>query len=137
MSKTTNPVQPGSDTVLYGVWNPVKNEPDSNGRRWMEWWASETDAFQSMRDRLSPTLEGRKADFATGNQCLARHVYQQDRPDAQFYGSRDASCILLYERPDAEQPSEIIDFGPRGALRRSPYTLPTDDAAAAAAPSPV
>lgn len=109
--------QPGPGKVLYGIWNAVKNEDEANERRWMEWWPSQADMFRSMRERLTPT----KVDFTTGNRCLARHVYRADRPDAQFYGSREGSCILLYERPDAPDPSEIVDFGPRGGLRRRPF----------------
>ncbi|WP_141746061.1 hypothetical protein, partial [Streptomyces sp. EN27] len=109
--------QPGRGKILYGIWNAVKNEDEWNERRWMEWWPSQADAFRSMRQRLCPD----KVDFTTGNQCLARHIYQPDRPDAQFYGSKDGSCILLYDNPDADQPCEIIDFGPRGGLRRRAY----------------
>ena len=118
----TEASKPGRGNTLYGIWNPVKNEDEWNERRWMEWWPSQADAFRSMRQRLCPE----KVDFTTGNQCLARHIYQPDRPDAQFYGSKDGSCILLYENPDADQPCEIIDFGPRGGLRRRPYARQTD-----------
>lgn len=114
--------QPGPGKVLYGIWEPVKTEP-ANGRPWMEWWPSEASAFRSMRERLAPPPG--TMDFTKGNQCPARHVYRPDRDDAQFYGSKDGSCILLYERPDAKEPSEIIEFGPRGGLRRSSYTPPT------------
>jgi hypothetical protein len=110
--------QPGPGKILYGIWNAVKNEDEWNERRWMEWWPSQADAFRSMRQRLCPE----RVDFTTGNQCLARHIYQPDREDAQFYGSKDGSCILLYETPDAKEPCEIIEFGPRGGLRRRPYT---------------
>lgn len=109
--------QPGPGKVLYGIWNAVKNEDEWNERRWMEWWPSQAAVFRSMRERLCPE----RVDFTTGNQCLARHVFREDREDAQFYGNKAGSCILLYERPDAEQPCEIIDFGPRGGLRRRPY----------------
>lgn len=114
--------QPPSGKILYGIWNAVKNEDEWNERRWMEWWPSQADAFRSMRQRLCPE----KVDFTTGNQCLARHIFQPDREDAQFYGSKDGSCILLYEHPDSKQPCEIIDFGPRGGLRRRPYARQTD-----------
>lgn len=108
--------QPGPGKILYGIWNPVKDEP-YNERRWMEWWPSQAAMFRSMRERLCPE----KVDFTRGNQCVARHVFQPDREDAQFYGSKDQSCILLYERQDAQEPCEIVDFGPRGGLRRRPY----------------
>jgi hypothetical protein len=104
--------------ILYGIWNAVKNEDEWNERRWMEWWPSQAAAFRSMRERLCPE----RVDFTRGNVCVARHVFQEDREDAQFYGSRDGSCIVLYESPDAPEPCEVIEFGPRGGLRRRPYT---------------
>lgn len=110
--------QPGPGKILYGIWNAVKNEDEHNERRWMEWWTSQADLYRSMRSRLAPA----QVDFKVGNICLARHVFQADRPDAQFYGSTDGSCILLYETPDAEMPYEVVEFGPRGGLRRRPYT---------------
>lgn len=103
--------QPGPG-ILYGIWNAVKN---------MEWWPSQAAAFRSMRERLCPE----RVDFTRGNQCVARHVFQEDREDAQFYGSRDGSCIVLYESPDAPEPCAVIEFGPRGGLRRRPYTPAT------------
>jgi hypothetical protein len=109
--------QPGPG-ILYGIWNAVKNEDEWNERRWMEWWPSQAAAFRSMRERLCPET----VDFTRGNVCVARHVFQEDREDAQFYGSRDGSCIVLYESPDAPEPCEVIEFGPRGGLRRRPYT---------------
>lgn len=72
--------QPAPGKILYGIWNPVKNEDEWNERRWMEWWPSQADMFRSMRQRLCPD-----------------------------------------DRPDAKEPCEIIDFGPRGGLRRRPY----------------
>lgn len=118
--------QPGPGKILYGIWNPLKDELEGNDRKWMEWWPSQAAAFRSMRERLAPAPG--TMDFTTGNQSIARHVFREDREDAQFYGSKDGSCILLYERPDADQPCEIIEFGPRGGLRRRPYqpaTQPT------------
>lgn len=109
--------QPGPGKILYGIWNAVKNEDEHNERRWMEWWPSQAAAFRSMRERLMPA----KVDFTTGNISVARHVFQPDREDAQFYGSKAGSCILLYERPDSKEPCQVIDFGPRGGLRRRPY----------------
>lgn len=109
--------QPGPGKILYGIWNAVKNEDEWNERRWMEWWPSQADVYRSMHQRLAP----KKVDFKVGNVCVARHVFQPDRQDAQFYGSKDGSCILLYTTPDAAHPSEIIEFGPRGGLRRRPY----------------
>lgn len=116
MSEPTT-AQLGTGTVLYGIWNAVKNEDEHNERRWMEWWPSQAAMFRSMRERLCPDV----VDFTTGNRCVARHVFQEDREDAQFYGSKDGSCILLYETPDAEKPCEIVEFGPRGGLRRRSY----------------
>ncbi|MEZ7005711.1 hypothetical protein [Streptomyces sp. AD55] len=104
---------------LYGIWNAVKNEDEWNERRWMEWWPSQAALYRAMHERLAPAPG--TMDFTVGNQCPARHVFQEDRPDAQFYGSKPDSCILLYSAPDADHPSEIVDFGPRGGLRRRPY----------------
>lgn len=124
MSSIMETFQPGPGKILYGIWNAVKNEDEWNERRWMEWWPSQAAVFRSMRERLRPA----KVDFKVGNVCLARHVFQADREDAQFYGDKAGSCILLYERPDAPEPCEIIEFGPRGGIRRRPYqpaTQPT------------
>ena len=107
-------------TKLYGIWNAVKNEDEWNERRWMEWWPSQAAMYRSMRERLAPAYG--TTDPINGNQSLARHVFREDRPDAQFYGSKDGSCILLYPTPDADRPTEIVEFGPRGGLRRRPYT---------------
>ncbi|MEW2393147.1 hypothetical protein AB0933_32780 [Streptomyces venezuelae] len=108
---------------LYGIWNPVKNDGEWNERVWMEWWPSQAALFRSMRKRLAPPYG--TTDPVKGNQDPARHVFREDRHDAQFYGSRAESCILLYERPDGDQPVEIVDFGPRGGVRRRPYTPAT------------
>lgn len=118
MSENRQTVQPAPGKALYGIWNAVKNEDEHNERRWMEWWPSQAAMYRSMRERLRPET----IDFKVGNVCVARHVFREDREDAQFYGSKDGSCILLYETPDADQPSEIVEFGPRGGMRRRPYT---------------
>lgn len=115
MSSTTTP--PAG--ALYGIWHPVKEEPTA-GPAAMEWWPSQAALFRSMRQRLTPAHG--TTDPINGNQDPARHVFQPDRPDAQFYGRKDSCCILLYASPDDDRPSEIVEFGPRGGLRRSPYT---------------
>jgi hypothetical protein len=111
--------------TLYGIWNPVKNEDEWTERRWMEQWPSQAALHRSMRERIAPSMRTppEPNDFTAGNISPARHVFQADRPDAQFYGTYADSCIALYEHPDAERPVEIVEFGPRGGLRRRPYSV--------------
>lgn len=105
-------------TAVYGVWEPVKTEP-ANGTKWMEWWPSMRAAHASMRARIY-----RGGGFPVVDP--ARHVNREDRADAQWGGSVTQSCLFLYESPDAPEPHAMLDFGPRGGVRKSPVTSNTE-----------
>lgn len=112
MSNDTRPASP-----LYGIWNAVKNENEWEKHRWMEWWPSQAAAFRSMHERLAPAT----IDSTVGNVCPTWYVFRDNAGGNQFYGSTDGSCITLYATPNAAQPCGIIEFGPRGGLRRRAY----------------
>lgn len=95
---------------LYGIWEPVKDEPGRE-RRWMEWWPSVRAMRASMKARI----------YRGGGLPVvdpSRHVFREDRPDAQWGGSEDQSIIYLYQTPDSEHPYATLEFGPRGGLQQ-------------------
>jgi hypothetical protein len=103
-------------TMIYGIWDPLKDEPGPhNDRSRMEWWPSMAAAHRSMRARLYP-------GGATTAVDAARYVHREDRLDAQWGGSTDQSCIYLYETPDSDQPNALVEFGPRGGIQVHPMT---------------
>lgn len=102
--------------MIYGIWDPLKDEPGPHSdRSRMEWWPSTRAVHASMRARLYPGGAVTAVD-------AARHVHREDRPDAQWGGSTDQSCIYLYETPDAAKPNGMLEFGPRGGIQYHPMT---------------
>lgn len=99
-----------SSTTVYGSWTPGKDEPPCNP---MEAWPSMRAAERSLRERLAPPV-------LTVSKCSTYYVSRPRQDDAQFYGSKDSSGIYLYETPGADKPHAILEFGPRGGIRRTP-----------------
>lgn len=99
-----------ASTTVHGSWTPSKDEPPCNPR---EAWPSMRAAELSLRERLTPPVLG-------SSRC---RTYWLDRPrqdDAQFYGSKQESGIFLYKDADTDKPFAILEFGPRGGIRRTP-----------------
>lgn len=97
--------------TIYGIWSPVKDEESVHiGASVMEQWPSMRAVHESMRNRLYHGGSGLPVD-------PARFVHRPELPDAQWGGSTDLSCIHLYDGPDSEQPSGMVEFGPRGGLQ--------------------
>ncbi|MFI9598970.1 hypothetical protein ACIHCX_03645 [Streptomyces sp. NPDC052043] len=95
--------------TVYGVWEPVSYETITNRK---EWWDTLDDAKAALRERLS-----RPGQTTVSRQRL---VDGTERVDAQFYGTPGLCAIFLYETPDAAEPYVLLDFGPRGGVRKRP-----------------
>ncbi|GGU11342.1 hypothetical protein [Streptomyces lateritius] len=111
----------------WGVWEPIAEDTsprDSIYARPLEWWPSGRAAEASLRAR-SPRKPG------TTNIDPERRADGLTKTDAQFYGN-EQSAIFLYEvegepganpRP-AGTPYAVLEFGPRGGIRRRDLTPP-------------
>lgn len=106
-----------SSTTVYGSWTPVKDEPPCNA---MEVWPSMRAAERCLRERLAPPV-------MTIRPCSTYYVSKPRRDDEQFYGSEEGSGIYLYETPDADEPHAMLEFGPRGGIRKKPIVDPVDE----------
>lgn len=99
---------------VYGVWEPVSYERITNGR---EWWNTLDDAKAALRERIN----------RTGETVISRQqlVDGTVRPDAQFCGSPGLCAIFLFETPDAEEPYALLEFDPKGGVRKRamPYCM--------------
>lgn len=109
---------------IWGVWAPVSEETALLGgpyARPLEWWLSARAAEASLRARVQHA----PGQINTDTERLAD---SQVRPDAQFYGG-EQSAIFLYEvcgEPSADPcpaaaPYAVLEFGPRGGVRRRTY----------------
>ncbi|MFF2572683.1 hypothetical protein [Streptomyces sp. NPDC058084] len=114
----------------WGVWEPIAEDTYPRGSvyaRPLEWWPSGRAAEASLRAR-SPRQPG------TTNVDPERRANGLVKDDAQFYGNGQ-SAIFLYEvegEPGADPrpagtPYAVLEFGPRGGVRRRALA-PSDSA---------
>ncbi|MFZ3476029.1 hypothetical protein ACODT4_44365 [Streptomyces sp. 2.9] len=115
----------------WGIWQPTAEGSlcqGTPGARPLEWWPSTRAAKASLRAR-TPQAAG------TINTDTERRADGRTLSDAQFYGS-EQSVILLYEvegddggRPvlPAGEPVAVLEFGPRGGIRRRSLVSPVAD----------
>lgn len=112
-------------TRVWGMWEPVPDEavpPGQQFARPLEWWPSQRAAEASLRARVPDVIGVENTD-------VERRADGTVRTDAQFYGGR-GSAIFLYRvlgEPGAGQlpekrPYAVLEFGPRGGIRRRPLT---------------
>lgn len=106
----------------WGVWAPVRDEAVPLGQpyaRPLEWWPSERAVSASLRARVQRTPGSVNTD-------TERRADGRVLPDAQFYASEEGSAVFLYAvegepgedpRP-AAGPYAVVEFGPRGGVRR-------------------
>jgi len=105
----------------WGVWEAVADEATVQGEpfaRPLEWWPSERAAEASLRARVPRTT-------GSANTDTERRADGTVRTDAQFYAGRE-SVVFLYEvtgEPGsgpvpAAAPYAVLEFGPRGGVRR-------------------
>lgn len=96
-------------TTVYGSWTPGKDESPCNP---MEAWPSMRAAERALRDRLAPRP-------LSISRCTTYYLDRPQRDDAQFYGSKDNSAIFLYDEANADAPTGVLEFGPKGGIRRT------------------
>lgn len=105
----------------WGMWEPVADEATAPGQpyaRPLEWWPSERAAAASLRARVQHRP-------GTLNTDTERRADGTVHADAQFYAGRH-SAVFLYEvtgEPGAgpvaaAAPYAVLEFGPRGGVRR-------------------
>jgi hypothetical protein len=104
---------------VFGIWDPMKDEP-SNDRTCMERWPSMRAAQAALRDRIAP-------GYPAIPRCRTRYINRPAQDNAQFYGSKDSSCIHLYRNQADPQPYALLEFGPRGGIRKAATTSLVDD----------
>ncbi|WP_330335747.1 hypothetical protein OHS33_39575 (plasmid) [Streptomyces sp. NBC_00536] len=112
----------------WGIWQPTADgslPQGTPGARPLEWWPSTRAAKASLRAR-TPQAAG------TINTDTERRADGRTMATAQFYGSQQ-SVIFLYKvegddggRPvrPAGEPFAVLEFGPRGGVRRRSLVLP-------------
>jgi hypothetical protein len=94
--------------MIYGEWHGgASYSPSTIDDR--ERFASIAAAEQALRDRERHGYWQRQ-DFD----------YLTREPDSTFTPAvdRDTTCMWLYGSPSSEDPSLVLDFGPRGGVRR-------------------
>ncbi|MFG2623232.1 hypothetical protein ACGFXC_37060 [Streptomyces sp. NPDC048507] len=120
-TRTARPIH----TRTWGVWTPVPEEAAPLGApyaRPLEWWPSVRAAETSLRARVQTSPGSVNTD-------VERRADGTVRTDAQFYGG-PGSAVLLYAvtgEPGAEPvpaaaPYAVLEFGPRGGVRRRRLT---------------
>jgi hypothetical protein len=110
-----------STARVWGVWGPVPEEAVPLGQpyaRPLEWWASPAAVKDSLRARVQRSPGSVNTD-------VERRADGTVRDDAQFYAGL-GSAVFLYTvegepgsdpRP-APAPYAVLEFGPRGGVRR-------------------